>query len=219
MTRTKKEVFWITIVIGISVIVFGFIAIKIIHNYRISTALPKTITTTPPVVIPSTTSTERESTEWVTYSDPRLGFSFLYPKDWQVQSYATATIPGLTLRSPETKRKLQNGELLGYDFDFTVDVWPDINVAEKNGDQWIGKRIYKNLDDFMTDKKSLEQSTGTTTVDGLPAYEVIIGGDGQFYAVLVEREKLYEFGFQTAWDKTYLTPDQKKILSSIRFLK
>ena len=247
MTTMQKETIRTFIVIGALVIV-GLIGAKLVDRYT-ATPAPTVITpsssptatqqapsqppppaqhststetwefATNPAACAGVTSTQPESKEWKTFSDERLGFSFDYPTEWEMTSYVTSTVPGLHLRSPEIIRQVQNHEIEGYDIDFAVSVWPDINTREKSGG-WIGKRTYKDLEDFIANNTDpSEPSTGTTTIDGLLGHEISVGGNGVFYAVLLERNKLYEFDFISAWDKSCLTLDQKKILSSIRFLK
>jgi hypothetical protein len=208
---TRRKIFWVS---------FAFVIFIFAGGLFMSMQRSRRETAAPPLRAPSTPTEQAEDMEWEIFSDPRLGISFSYPKGWDLTSHTTATTPGVIFQSPETAQKVRNHEIDSYDLDFIVETWSDINEKEKYSGSWIGKRVYKDLDDFFSDENSFEERlVGTTTVDGLPAYKVLIGGNGQFFSVFVEHDRLYEFGFVTAWDESYLTPDQQRILSSIRFLR
>jgi len=57
------------------------------------------------------------------------------------------------------------------------------------------------------------------TFAGENAYEVIIGGYGAYYSILIEKNHhLYEILFGNRWDKSELTKIDNQILSTFRFL-
>ena len=194
-----------------------------------ATSTPQTVTPMPQFATGTRiyicpTSTQPESKEWQTFSDEHVGLSFSYPKEWFLTSYATATDPGAMLQSPESKNEkpgIDNyaGEM-GDMHDFSVFVSNDFRsyASHYPGD---AKEKDNDLGSLLADQNVFEgYLTGTILIDDSPAYEVLYGGFGQSYGAIAQHDdRIYEFEFATADNKTCLTPDQKKILSSIRFLK
>ncbi|MBP9869350.1 hypothetical protein KBC59_02220 [Patescibacteria group bacterium] len=175
-----------------------------------------------PLKTPSLAPIRQNAIEgWQTYTNRERAFSFQYPKGWILKEHVATSTEGeiVVLVGPEadqiyTKRKRDPG----YSYGFIVSFWPTINQAVNTGDDWIGKRPYVDLADFLTDERVSTQKTGTIMIDGQMAYEVLLGGAGQSYAVMIERDGIYELFFPTAWEKSALDSVQKKILSSFIFL-
>mgnify|MGYP001564321650 FL=1 len=171
----------------------------------------------------SPTPTQKDETaNWKTYSNSKYRFSLKYPNGWTIEESTNADTTGriISLRSPETAKLLQERKIdLGYSYNLVVSFWPNINNEYARGGSWIGQRNYTSLADFFTDKNAPKQKTGNITIDGQTAYEVIIGGAGANYGVMIEHNGVYELSFETAWDKSKLGSAEKQILSTFQFSK
>ena len=169
------------------------------------------------------TNTNIDTSEWKTYENTVLGFSLQYPADWTlVEASSSGDSLGqvISIQSPETAEMLQNGLIdFGYSKDVVVSFWSSINNEYARGGSWVGQREYSGLADYFTDENAPKEKVGIITVDGLPAYEVSIGGAGLAYGVMVENSGIYEISFPTAWGKTQLSTTQQMILSTFLFIE
>lgn len=163
---------------------------------------------------------------WKTYRNERYGFSFSYPKDWLIWEWATpdAGVNGsiVSLRSPETERLFQKGEIYpASSYNLTISFWPSINNEYARGGGFYGEKSHKSLAEYFTDKDTFKskEKIGDLTIAGQKAHEVIIGGAGASYGVMIEYKGIYQLSFETAWDKSQLGSTEKQILSTFRFLK
>lgn len=146
---------------------------------------------------------------WKTYTSAQYGYSFNYPSNWiivqggqnDMTPYATHQ---LFLRSPETATGVQAKTINpGYSYDLVVSFFSD-------GTAWAGD----------AGPNSPTYSGTTTMIGSQIAKDYIKSGQGQNYAAVVERfPKLWELSFETAWDKTKLTEQQRQVLSSFTFTK
>ena len=164
-----------------------------------------------------------DTSDWLTYENDILGFSLQYPADWTlVETSPSEDSSGqvIYIQSPETAVMLQNGTIHpGYAKNVVVSFWSSINNQQARGGSWIGQREYDSLTDYFTDENAPKKKIGEVTVDGLPAYEVSIGGYGLAYGVMVENNGIYEIAFLTAWDKLQLGTIEQEILSTFVLTK
>lgn len=165
---------------------------------------------------------KNETANWKTYSNSKLGFTFKYPTGWTLEESSQTDSTGkiISLRSPETSQLLNERKIdPGYSYNLIVSFWPTINNEYARGGSWLGQRNYTGLEDFFTDKNVPKQKTGSITVGGQSAYEVIIGGAGSSYGIMIEHGGIYELSFTTAWDKSKLGSTEKQILSTFQFYR
>ncbi|MEK7451845.1 MAG: hypothetical protein AAB664_00750 [Patescibacteria group bacterium] len=175
-----------------------------------------------PVHVSSPSKQEEPMSDWKTYTSTAYHFSLKHPPTWTITEYPDAEKTGriVDFQSPETMKLLQEKKIdPGYSHDVVMFFWPNINNEYARGGSWIGQRTYANLEDFFTDKQSFKQKTGTIELAGQRAYEISSGGNGLNFGVMLEHDGVYELSFETAWDKTKLTTEQKQILSTFTLLK
>lgn len=176
----------------------------------------------------SPTQTQKDETaDWKTYSNNKYDFSLKYPKEWILKEFSKSetdlTGAIFSLKSSESNQLLNGGTYPGYEiyeYNLMVSFWPTINNAYARGGSWRNQKNYTNLADFFDDKNAPKQKIGETTIDGENAYEVVIGGFMSNYGIMIEHDNgIYELSFQTASDKSKLSPTEKQILSTFGFTK
>ena len=159
---------------------------------------------------------------WKTYINNKYGFSFKYPADWTMNDKLSPdelTIGAiLWLQSPQTKELLLEGKKdWGYQFDLSLSFINNINDKYSPfGDGVCVK--YNNLENAFSYNIPLLTKIGEVVVNGVKGYEVIMGGAGSAYGVMFEHSGVYLLGFDTAGNKSAMSPEQKTILSTFKFI-
>lgn len=156
-------------------------------------------------------------TGWEAYRDDEFDFEFAYPSEWIIQKGPEDTEfdtgSKVRLRSPEIQERFDNQDIIpAYSHDFEVFFWPDVNAFAGRA----GTRQYADLDDFLSEAVEIIK-VGEIIIDGQLGQEVLFGGFGQSYGVLIERAGIYAISFSTAHEKSALSSTQKQILSTFRF--
>ena len=64
----------------------------------------------------------------------------------------------------------------------------------------------------------MKQKIGNISLNNKEAHEVIIGGHGQNYGVMIENDGIYELSFLRTYDKSKLTAIENQILSTFKFI-
>lgn len=165
--------------------------------------------------IPSSTSGK---VGWKSYANKQYGFSFKYPQDWSLKQSGPVTPTSrelVSLKSPEAIAE----NLPVYGDNFTISYSKTINDELASGGDWMGKRTYADLADFLTDTSSTIGKIGETTVGDKKGFEVIVGGYGSSYAIMVENDGIYTLNFIKAADRGSLSSVEKEILSTFVFNK
>jgi hypothetical protein len=173
---------------------------------------PAPIIVTYPTPIPSTKSSYLSD-----YVNEKEGFSFSYPRTWIIEQ---GVADGIIVTLADRAGRLAISGGLG-DYDFTVTKCTSINTECATDGEWIGKRQYKNIADFFTDKMSAKQPSQTkptVTVGGLTGYGVIRGGAGNNYEIMIEHNgEIFLLDFSSS-EGDKLTPEYNQIISSFKFL-
>lgn len=162
------------------------------------------------------------------YKNTQYKFSFVYPEDWAQQSAEETLVWGedaiVSLISPTTaaahKSYTEQGMLGSANTDLVVSRWDSINESGAKGGEWIGQSEYSSLEDYFNDpyEGRSKQKIGELLIADQKAYEVIIGGHGAEYGIMMERAgAVYELRFLTIGDKASVTEEAKKIIESLRF--
>ncbi len=158
------------------------------------------------------------------YNEPKGKFSFVYPISWEM--VAPAQIDGeiIALVRPTLKETIRNATnqngVSTYDgpqFSLVVSHWNDVNQVLKD-ENYVGKRTYSNLSDFLSDQHVPVKKIGEIVVDGVNGYEVINPGVVGQYAFLLERQEgIYQIEFSDVAKKENLSNEDKKIIESLKF--
>lgn len=162
------------------------------------------------------------------YKNTQYKFSFVYPEDWSQQSADETLVWGesaiVSLISPETAEIREDSTARGIlgapGSTLVVSRWGSINESGAKGGEWIGQRGYSSLEDYLNDSdgQRSKQKIGEVEVAGQKAYEVIIGGHGAEYGVMLERDgAVYELRFVAADDKASVTEEDREIIESFKF--
>lgn len=164
------------------------------------------------------------------YKNTQYKFSFAYPENWTQQSAEETLVWGekaiVSLISPETTEvredAMARGILGAPGSTLVVSRWDSINESGAKGGEWIGQREYSSLEDYLndSDEQRSKRKIGELSISGQKAFEVIIGGHGSNYGMMLERAGvIYELRFVAAEvdDKAGVTEDYKKIIESFRF--
>lgn len=149
-----------------------------------------------------------------TYTNTQYGFEFKYPSTWTVQEAQTADAKkaGIIMTASHATPAVRD-----YYNDLVISYWPDINDEYARGGSWAGMRTYSGLADYLSVKNSTKNSLGGITVAGVPGYAVSVGGMGMNYAVMIEKNGIYQIDFPSAWDASKLSEEQKTVLSTFKF--
>ena len=176
-------------------------------------ATPVVISKVTPKVSPTTTS----MTNWKTYNNEEIGFSFKYPVDWVLDS---SKQDGITLNSPANvllENKIKNGEMYGegYMEDINFSYFDDLKTSEINN-----PNKYNTLIDMLNDKSTYVATPTEITLGGQKAYETVVGGLGAYYVIFTERnDRFYKILFGNVDVKNDLSDIEKTILSTFQFNK
>ena len=168
-----------------------------------------------------TDETESQTNQgMVTYSNDEYGFTFEYPSDWQLTQYDAEMEHGRVVSI--TSDEVEEIDSILPKINFDVYFWEDINNKYAQAGESSESRFdYENLDEFLNDDSyiRLVNSSGRTTLDGYDAYEVIVGGHGAYFAVMVETEDgLYQLLFPRASAESDLTEEDMAIIDSFEFI-
>ncbi|MBT5808189.1 hypothetical protein HOI18_02835 [Candidatus Uhrbacteria bacterium] len=165
------------------------------------------------------------SDEYLEYSNEEFGFSFMYPSDWELTEFTendhvvSGWVVGVKVADTEQfieDRRLPND----IKYNFVVSYWDDINNKYAQAGGGIDSRYdYKSLGEYLNDDVfRMVQLEGGTAVDGVQAYEVIVGGFGATYAVMFESDGLYQLLFSRHSD-AHLNEEEKKVFNSFQLLE
>ncbi|HLD20857.1 MAG TPA: PsbP-related protein [Patescibacteria group bacterium] len=159
------------------------------------------------------------------YRNEDLGFSFMYPGDWELTDYADTihVQRGMVVgvNTPDTRELIEARKLPpDSEMNLVVSHWDDINntYAQAGGGS-ESRYDYESLEEYLTDDiYRMVQMQGETTVDGVMAYEVIVGGYGAYYGIMFEHNGLYQLLFPRNPDNT-LSEEEKAVLDSFTLLE
>jgi len=158
------------------------------------------------VAVESPTPTPDVTASWKTYKNDEFGFEFRYPAEWKIIN-AQNNLTNLSdlqifLRSPGTEKGIEEKTIdPGYSYDLVVSYFED-------GTKWAGEGSRENV------------FTGKIDINGVEAKEYTIGGAGSNYAVVIDRfPPLLLLSFETAWNKSALTLEQNRIISTLKFIE
>lgn len=169
-----------------------------------------------------TTATENPTADWKTYTNTKHGYSMRYPQDWTLSGSAEDS--SIWLRTPESiQKEKENVRFIEQD-GLIVSFYESINDESARGGTTISDRTYTSLEDFLSESNVdtnnlFVKKVGETTLGGEKAYEVHVGGIGQSYAVMAERNGIYQVMFPNAYTKEVLTELQKQVLATFEFTK
>jgi hypothetical protein len=148
--------------------------------------------------------------------------SFSYPENWTIYDFLTEK-GYVEFISPTTQECLTRGNCSagGPYNDMVISYNMDINDF-LGGANWMGRRHYENLEDFMSEPPSeyaLVQKTGEIRIAGQKGYEISVDPADE-YGILVERDGGIYFIHMPSLHLN--APDalaaKKKIISSFKFL-
>ena len=191
-----------------------------ISKSQSTTTTTEKITTTTKV---GATTTATETADWKTYTNSTYGFSFKYPKDWQLKENSGSNTDQaiVSVTSPETLKKIEdqkkNGQNFGpYAEDVSIYYYASVADEIENKANKLGATT---LDELVQKNKSI-QKIGTLKLGGKDAIDVIWAGESTYYTVLsVNNDHLYKILFNNIQKKANLTSTEKTILSTFQFTK
>lgn len=160
------------------------------------------------------------------YQNDELGFSFVYPEDW-VLTDLTGTVYEkaggvVSVQTSNTQELIENRQLPpDSENNFLVSYWDDINnnYAQAGGGS-DSRYDYESLEEYLRDDVyRMVQMQGETVVDGIRAYEVIVGGYGAYYGIMFEHnDGVYQLLFPRNDDRN-LNEQERAILDSFTFIE
>lgn len=200
------------VVVVLTVAIVGFAVWRILTANTTSepvTEQPKQQTTTPSDDTPA---------GYIKYSDPKGRFTFAYPNTWETKPVnLNGALIALVRPSLQETLKKPGSYYDGPSFSLVVSHWTNVNEIVKD-EEYLGKRSYANLADFMKDAKVPVKLIGETTLNGAPGYEAINPGIGSQYALLFERpDGIYQLEFSDVAKKENLSAEDKKIIETFKF--
>jgi len=173
----------------------------------------------------ATSTDEIDTSNWKTYRNGKLGFEIKYPDFWILSESSNEDFEKYgrvaQFQTPDTDELIKTRKLHPSELDnLAIQYWPNMNNEYARDGSSIEQREYNDLEDFFTDTKLItKHSIGEIILDNHKAYEVIIGGYGNNYGIMIEKNGIYELSFDRVWDKSELGEIEKKIISSFKFIE
>jgi hypothetical protein len=181
------------------------------------------------IVTTAATSTEvippapQLASSWKTYTNAKSGYSLEYPSDWTVVRLDDGDV---AFASPELTQALKEfhdrgilGET-GASYDFLVEYWPTFgDFVPQSG---FENSTATNTKDLIVAADASVQgilAPNETTLDGKKAVEFTMFGLDATYEVLVEHGGIFSLQFPSFENRSQLTPNLQRVLSSFRFTK
>lgn len=164
--------------------------------------------------------------DWKNYENVKYGFSFKHPADWKITENPENNFenPAIILASPEILKRLEeekamfNGENYGISdpaYNILIYYFPSTEEEIQNKANNLGA---KNLDELI--QRETMTKIGDIKINGIPAIEVTEHGEGEYYAVFIEKDgHLYKVFFSDIWQTENILAIEKKILSTFKFIK
>jgi hypothetical protein len=158
-----------------------------------------------------------ETASWKTYNNEEYKYEVKYPNDWVLDEKIKETV---TLNSPENekiRKDIEAGKVYGegYMRDIIISYYSSVSEEPENKANKFGAVTI----DELIQRDTLITPLGQITFAGEKAYEVIWGGFGAYYSILIEKNNhLYVITFGNQEDKSKLTEIEKQILSTFRFI-
>lgn len=162
---------------------------------------------------------------WRKYTNRKYKFSLVIPENWVVEELDGREDGYIvSIYSPDKLPLREKGPIVNsYTDDMAIRVFDNINNPYAKGGEGPEEPVYGSLEEFFADKVHYHtvHKIGETFIDGIKMYEIISGGNGQEYGLIMENEdgSLFEIDFPTSWDKSKLSDMEKQILSTFRFLR
>lgn len=159
--------------------------------------------------------TVNQTANWKTYTSEKYGFSFQYPNDWKLSENSgnNSDRSVATIVSPETQKLAQDKQVI-YSEDISIYYYPSISDGDENATKNLGATTLEEL----INKDATITKIGSTEIGGKEATDVLWGGMGLYYAILVTNDShLYKIWFSNIDNKDNLTSIEKTILSTFKF--
>jgi hypothetical protein len=156
-------------------------------------------------------SVKIDTSDWQSYSNQEIGFSFLYPSDL-VPNIFDDSEAGFGVTVSENFPEQFPGQ------------WVKFSVYRYNDfykflEQYSGGSA-KNLSEYVVSTDSIDFFLGETKIDDRLAYEMTFVGHSATFVILSEDgEGLFLLTFPGLENRDQLSPIQQEILSSFRFAK
>ena len=159
-----------------------------------------------------------ETADWETYRNDEYGYSFKYPKGWEL----AGKNENITLTSPQTLKMIEEQKAMfdGEDYGlFTSDI--TIYYYSSVKDEYINKTNElgaTTLDELIEENVALMEKIGKIKINNQNATEVIEHGEASYYVVFIENNgHLYKIMFNNRWSKEELSEIENQILSTFKF--
>ncbi|MBU0981355.1 hypothetical protein KKC94_01560 [Patescibacteria group bacterium] len=153
-------------------------------------------------------TTESVDQEWLTYTSDK-GFSISYPNDWSLSENAGNNSDlSVVSFNPPLDEELKGKPILPGD---RLSIYYYDNVADEPEASNLGATT---LDELVS-KNSMITKIGSVEIGGLNGTDVIWGGFGAYYTILVAKDShLYKIQFS---NENELSETEQTIISSFEF--
>lgn len=163
-----------------------------------------------------------ETADWKTYKNDKYGFEIKYPPSWKAEENAGLNYDSsvVSLASPATQKLIedyqkQQGKNYPYQDDISIYYYESIADEPANKTGRLGATT---LDELLKKDPMVVKIIGATELGGVPAKEVIYGGESSYYAVLLAKDShLYKVWFSKKDSKDKLTSEEKQIINAFKF--
>lgn len=154
--------------------------------------------------------------EVIAYSNDEYGFSFNHPDGWNEYAVNDGSYTVVAFESSDTEQLLEEGQLPpGTRFNVVVNYWPSFSDFEELAP---GIEV-ANLDELI-EENTLFTKVGELQVDGYEAREIIWGGFGQKFAVLIDKDgEFWMLNFERFENKEDLSEAESEVINSLVFNK
>ncbi|MFH1537063.1 MAG: hypothetical protein ABID45_03685 [Patescibacteria group bacterium] len=152
-----------------------------------------------------------------TYASDEYGFKFKYPDSWSLTENKenNYNFPVVSAVSPETQVAFDNKKVL-YANDISLYYYPSVAEEPENQINNLGATNLQNL----IEKNPMITNIGPIMIGNIKASEVIWGGQGSYYTILIEHNShLYKILFGNIDNKSKLNEVEKQIISTFEFIK
>ena len=165
----------------------------------------------------------KESAEYSTYTNDEYGFSFNYPKDWELKESSGDSEAVVHINKPLALHNPDGINMIPGEAWISVYYYSSLDELQNHGlnvtADFKDKENVESLEELLSDD-SVTQMIGKTTIGGHEAFETILGGYAAYYTVYTMTDSgIYKIYYNYTDNKEGLSSDETMIISTFEFVE